>query len=57
MLGGGNQKTGRDRLARLFWVYINIAGWRHPGNYGCDKIPIAFPLATACVRLVTPSFA
>ena len=32
------------------------AEWRRAGNQVWGKIPNAFPLATACVRLLMPSF-
>ena len=52
----GESKNGYLFASPFFLgIYVNNAECGHSGNYVGDKIPKAFPLATACVRFLTPS--
>jgi hypothetical protein len=55
---GGNKKASCFALARqvLLSLFGTDAGFRHLGDQAEGKIPKALALATACVRLWTPSF-
>jgi hypothetical protein len=54
---GVTKKAGRYPLTRLVLLsrFAAGAGFRHPSDQVEDKTPTALALATACVRLRTPS--